>query len=397
MRAALLSIFIALLAALPARGADTIFYPRLDRSAFSALIAPVTMGEDQRFIAQMLFADYTSGMSDLMVQANTRANEAGRQRVDDALSGRRRMSPEELRAKRIAVLEVQRELWPQSDELLDDMLGTLVGVLNDEQREPIDAALPALRRSLWLEPWRARHKEREYAGEGLDVVELVEDSWNQEFAGIDADEVAAILGQYETHMDALLADAGPQLRAAFLDRRIARITKDLDRMRAAERSIIEAWRQLSALNEHAATSIAAAAGRIGPEAVAAWNRRVRRATWPWLVESTGPRRRIEWIRQSGAEAETLAVAERIYQQFAQRRDTLITEAVTLMLEARLEHGRIIHPAIDPATVDGNRERELYQDLLKNSGARSHAERDASERLDAALPAAKRAAMRREVR
>ena len=84
----------------PALAAESVaqtVYPRLDRTTFSQFIRPLKLDEEQRMIAEMLFSDYSSSVGELMARTGQRADEAGQRRVDEALSGRRRISPEELR------------------------------------------------------------------------------------------------------------------------------------------------------------------------------------------------------------------------------------------------------------------------------------------------------------
>jgi hypothetical protein len=102
------------------------------------------------------------------------------------------------------------------------------------------------------------------------------------------------------------------------------------------------------------------------------------------------------MRSAGVNPEVLDKAEQEAAEFTARHDELIADAIAQMLRARLELGRVVHAAIDPATIESGPEREVYQELLRNSGARTHLERSTTEKLEAMLTPEQRSRMRKRV-
>jgi hypothetical protein len=372
--------------------------PVVDRMGFERLLASSGLDDDQRLVADLLYSDYAASLDGLIERTSERADAAGRDRVQQALSGRVLMEPEELRRTRVTVLRAYAQSWSRADELFDRLVSDARGLVGESSAASFDRALVELRREVWLKPRAAAANDETYAGEGVDLVLLFEEATadGQELAALDPANIADALATWRQAVDALLRRDAEAIRAAHLERLVGRIERDVTKQRAAERQIIEHWRQLDQVNQAAAQRIADAAARtIGRVAADKWKARFDRACFPWLFRSTRPDKELGWIERRAA-AEIRQQATRIMDAFGATHLELCREAIALMRQGRMQHGKILHARMDPSTLDDGSAEELYRELLKNSGRRSKLEADTSAALEALLTDRQRAQMASDI-
>ena len=150
--------------------------PRLDRGQYALLCGDLALNGDQHIIADLLRGDYLAAIARLAERVDERAEGAGREAVLDALAGKLPLRADELRRLRLNVLEEYQRGWPVADELLEQLLDDTRHMLTDEQASRVPAAFRRVRRAILLHPRQADRLGYEYAGDGIDVRQLVDEA-----------------------------------------------------------------------------------------------------------------------------------------------------------------------------------------------------------------------------
>jgi hypothetical protein len=374
--------------------------PMLTQRQFTALCQQLALTHEQRTIAEMLFADYAADVEGVAAAADARADAAGRQTVLAAFAGRMIVDAEELRRLRLAVLAVYEETWPEADRLLADLYAGLRSILGEDQRPRFGAAMVQLRREMLLHPRHAGRQSYEYAGDGVDVLLLIDEAKKPggELEGLPPAAIAETRAHYEQQLDALLIESAPEQRRIRSAMRAARIRRDADTLHAAEREALEHWRRLYDLNERIVRAIGAVAeAERGEEARERWMSRFDQACFPWLFAADVPQRQRDFLaRMSLTEAQRAEIDAAFAEHTARRRE-LLAQAIDLMLVARRELQCMVYPMMDPTELPNPLARGVYEQLLKNSGEIAALESAAADRIEAALTEHERTTLRRAVR
>ena len=241
-----------------------------------------------------------------------------------------------------------------------------------------------------LHPRQLEAEYHGYAGEGVDVLLLVDEALKPggELESLGRNAFAVILADYELHMDALLNQTAAPLRALRLERKIAEINKDASEISRLEQQSIDLWKQLFALNRSTVDQIASQLDEAGRER---WMDRFDHASFTWLFPRRIPDRQIEWMRKEKVDAEIQAKADAIYAEYLAKRRAISSKAIEIMLKARMELHVALNP-MDPSGIDG-RGRDLYTNLLKNSGEQSTLDGATESKLESLLPEAQREQLR----
>ena len=379
--------------------AEDYIEPRVTRTQFAAFIGQLNLGSEQRNIAQLAFTDYTDALTSLTRTLDQQAATAGRQSVNDALAGKARVAPDELKRMRIAVLKVYQQGWPTIDTALDTLLSSIEMVLTPEQGDAFSAASRQLRREILLHPRQNSSDYQEYAGDGVDVLELADAALAEggELQPMGPASIQDIVTVYEQQLDAFLVSTAPEYRAGKLNRKIASIEKDAATLRTEEQAALDRWKQLYQLNDGAVHQIGAlAAANLDEVARQKWLDRYDRASFTWLYPRRKPDRQIEWIRLQSAPGlsnEKHQQAETTYASYLQRRRALARQAIDIMIRGRLEFQTMLYSMMDPSGMDDRVRRGLYEELLKNSGEQANLETTTSGALESLLNDAQREALR----
>lgn len=373
--------------------------PRITRTQFATFLAQLNLGSEQRNIAQLAFTDYTDALTELSRTLDQQAVTAGRQSVNDALAGKARVSPDDLKRMRIAVLKVYPQGWPTIDRALDTLLSSIESVLTAEQGANFSVAVRQLRREIFLHPRQAASDYQEYAGDGVDVLQLADAALADggELQPMGSAPIQDILTLYEQQLDALLISTAAEYRAGKLNRKIASIEKDSAAIHHEEQAALDRWKQLYQLNGGVVHQIGElAASAIDDAARQHWLDRYDRASFTWLYPRRKPDRQIEWIRlQSvpGLSEEKHQQSEATYENYLQRRRALARQAIDIMIRGRLEFQTMLYSMMDPSGMDDRVRRGLYEELLKNSGEQANLETTTSASLESLLNDAQREALR----
>ncbi|MCP3905327.1 MAG: hypothetical protein GY715_17000 [Planctomycetes bacterium] len=351
--------------------------PSVPRRLYLDLVDRLALDDDARMIADLLYSDYAVSLEDLGKRIETRAEEAGRQRVSDALSGRIFIDREELQRLRVAVMRSYEEGWPTADRLLQELVDNVISLVADDSVD-VEGASHDLRRAVYLSPRLARRQDESYAGDGVDVGILFAEAGAEgaELERLDPGRVTEILDGWERAMDTHLVAVATADRRGRQSLTVARIERDADAQEREERAALARWEPAYRLNRDAVEAIAAIAGEsVGAEAARAWRARFDRACFPRLFRSAKFEREHTWIARHVKDAGARSSADAVLRDAQQQRDDLCRAAIEIMLEGRLERHALVHPRMDASRLRDERTRRLYQDLLKNSGRRASLDSD----------------------
>ncbi|MHC4948757.1 MAG: hypothetical protein ACYTG1_10920 [Planctomycetota bacterium] len=374
--------------------------PVVERDAWQGFCARLGLEREQQIIADVLFSDYATSLQEIAAEADARAEAAGRSRLRDAVTGRIHLQPDEFRALRATVMLEYRPCIPWADEQFRTLLASARSLLVEEQTARLDAAERELRRRTLLHPRRRESGTREYAGDGVDLLELAAEARAEdgELAALPASALAGILADYEHRLDALLDETTADYFVARLDHRIGGIRRDRAAMGEGQRRAIEVWERLDDLNRGTVGRIAAAAeGAGGAEAADRWRRRFDEACFPWLFGPQAPDRQHDWLRRQELDEEAARRIGAAFDSYRRRRWELAREAIDIMLRARRDHRCLIHSMMRAADITDPACQRLYEQLLRNSGALTKLEGDTAEAVEAALDEDQRQAMRQAMR
>jgi hypothetical protein len=350
--------------------------PRLDRTQYEWLCQQVGLGRDQRMIAELLFSDYTNAVSEAVNDADTRAEAAGRKSVQDSVTGRARITVEELQRARIDVIRAYETVGPAVDNALKDLLSSTHSLLNPDQEPKFTLAIRELNRRIYLEPRRAGSVYEEYAGDGVDVIALAEEALKDggELAPIGRESLADVLATYEAQLDAMLPSLAADDRAGRLKMKIAAVAKDGPELARQRSEAVARWRRLYELNAWAVQSIGQLAQQnLGEAGQQQWLNRFDRACFTWLFPRSRPERQFDWVMASDISAESKQKSREIMDDYLARRRELSRQAISTMIRARMEFQTMVYAMMDTASLDDALRQSLYADLLKNSGEQANLE------------------------
>jgi len=376
--------------------------PRVEQDQYTEIMQSLDLTRQERLIPDMLFNDYQTALQAAAEALDIKADEAGRQRVTNAVAGKASMPPEELRRLRADVLRIYGEAFAQADEALDELLTGIQMNLDAAHLGAWNAQQPRLRRELLLHPRQSSSSAYDYAGDGVDVILLVAEAQADggELATVPADALRDILAGYESAMDALLIESAAGYRQGRLDARIAGIERDAAVLSKLEGESLARWKNLYELNESAVRQIAQVAeNSAGEQASRRWSDRFDRACFTWLFSQTRPDRQFAWMTKHQDELgpEATAKARQAYETYQARRTANAKNSIELMVRGRMEFHRMLYSMMDPTRVGDRDPRDLYETLLKNSGEQTALDSSTAAALDALLNDAQRQKMNEWIR
>ena len=393
---ALLSATVAANAAGQAR--DYV-HPAVRRSHFQQFAEPLELTREQRVIAQMFFNDYFEALQDLTERTDDRAEKAGRSTIDAALRGKASVDYDRLQQMRADVLSAYRVALPEAYELLTQLLDDTYHLLNKDQEPAFTPAARTLRRQVLLHPYQSDEYDPSYAGDGVDINQLIETARRDEgeLADLPSGALSEVRETYAMRLDAWLRSVEPQRRVAEMNRRIAAIKDDADARREHESSLLTTWRELYELNESTADEVAKIIReQLGERAAVAWRSRFYQASYPWLFGQRTPDRQHEWLARQSLTSQQWSNVEQRYTAYVHARQSLRQKTVDLMLKARIEHGVIVHPRMSSSELNSDATREIYEQLVRNSGELQTLHDQAADRIASVLDPAMRRRMNVEM-
>lgn len=393
------SLMLAIASVASAQSSIERVEPRVARAELGKVLARLAIDDDQRLITDMLYADYAVALVRLAERATQRAEDAGRQRVEDALSGRVFLDPDELRRLRVAVTRADLESWEEADRLARGLLDDTRLSFDPETAAVYDDAVRGVRRSMYLAPHRAREHDDAYAGDGIDVIVLVDaaSAPGGELEAIDPARFAVVLDRYADRIDQHLRDTAADARRSEAALAIARIERNEGARRSEEQAAVSRWREQFDITRSATEAVAAIAREAaGAAAETRWRDRVEAALFPRLFAPGSAEKTYAWIESRVDDPDVQAQARTFHDDFTRRDRTLRQEASGLMLRGRLERGVIVHSRMDPVSIADPGVRDLYQSLLKNSGRRAALDAETAGALEGLLTERQRKQMRADI-
>ena len=360
--------------------------PFVTRSAYDDYCRQIEIGADEKEITRLLYDDYVQQLVDLQDASRQRAKAAGADRIAEAYEGRGFMGSEELRATRIAVQRSYTRNWTETDRLFDELVEGTAAMVAVQDQSKLDRARGDLRRRIVLESVRRNGRDRTYAGDGLDVIELLRTE-----ALDDLPSIQDVITQYASRVNGHIESSAAAERSSVVEGRIARISRDNEASMTIMRQRIDRWNTLHALNEWAIESIAYVLGsEQGAESAEAWRTRTRAEYFPWLYKKDQAELIFEWM--VGNVDEPVRVrGQTIMDSYLARRDLLRKEFEALILLARSQHGVILGDSVLDSDPDS---AELRASHLRLTGELSLLESRTVEQLEADLTPGQRAAARR---
>ena len=385
-----------------ARGQETALnwvFPSVSRDHYDSMCTHLGIDREQRAITELLYRDYMTGLDELVDRLDRAAVAAGRSRVEEVFAGRVNMAGETLRSLRLEVLNCYRDAAPESARLFENLIAGLESQLFDEQRAAFPAALRALRRQVFMHPRHSTRALFTYAGEGVDLLQLVDVASHDgnELAELDLVAIGDILDRYEILLDSALIEIGITPEQATLGLRLRILDKNDAAIARHHNELIDAWTAIYRVNRQAVDAISDLAERTeGEWASELWLDRYDRASFGWMYLERMPGRQIAWIRGKDLDPATHEAAELTFGLYLAERSALVREAITLITRGRLEERTILSPYKKPADASANA-LAMYQELLRNSGEQTSLETRIIGELEALLDDENRADMRRAVR
>ncbi|MBT8484770.1 MAG: hypothetical protein KJO43_04260 [Phycisphaerae bacterium] len=372
--------------------------PWAPRAIYDRLIDRLGLDADRRVVAEVLYEDYAADVADLGARVAEHAAAAGQAKVQDALAGRVLVPADELREMRVSVAAAERSVWPEADRLFSELrFNTASLMLSGETG--VTGALAAFDRAVYGAPRRRDRSEPWYAGDGVDVIALLAAARRRggELATLDLAGGEERIAAYEAALVTFLTETAAADRAARLERRIAKIERDRDRLTEIDRDAVVRWRRLHTLNEAMITVIAEmAAAQLGPSAATAWRERFDRACFPTLFATPRVEHEAAWILRHDRRADVRAQVERILAGDRSERARLLAATMRLQRSARQVGGLLLYAGIDPARLGDPASRLSHQELLKISGARAQLDATTSAAFAALLTERQRKQMRADL-
>lgn len=372
--------------------------PQLQRTDFSAAMTAAELSRGERDLLMALFDDYRGTLLSLAAGLEAERIAAGRDRYDDAIAGRLRLESGEIADLRRRIAMADLGIWAPASAAMEDLLEICLLSLADGPASRFAARTPMLRRAAYLAGLAGNERDRTEAGESIDLIRLVLEAADAELAGVPASSIDAVLRDWADAVDPVLGGAAEAIREARVLRRIARTDRDVRAMAEADERLLSGWQPLHAALEAASTRLEQLAREAGGEAAAtAWRDRVRGAAYPWLAG--GPHRAelsVEWIQRNLGEAAATGARD-VLADWRLRRAECEERAVALMLEARRQLRRVVHPRVTLELLDGGRAAEIFRELLRLSGETELVDREAEAAIGADLSPEDRRRMQSAVR
>lgn len=393
----LLAFLTATAAAVAQPAAMNYLQPRVERANFQDLCNALDLDPQQRSMFHMLFEDYLEDMITTANQADAKADTVGRQEILAAMEGRAVLMADQLRDMRLAVLSsYEQNCANRGTQLLEELLQELEMVLIDMQVAKWPRAVRSLRRQVYLHARQADGFRESYAGDGVDICQLLEESGD---IGIDL-EADRVLSQiylaYEQEVDQIIVDAVGRHLLVQIEIEIANIAGDVDRLTELEATAISGWDQLYDLNQSRGQQIAEHCYSLGQTEVASrWLERIEQANFPWLFTLSEPLFVYEWIVRE--HPEYAGEAQPLIEAYNERMGGIQNQMIVMIVQARSDEGILLQPNMSNRVIDSGRRGELQAAYLRLTGSRSVTDSQALALLMGLLDTQAHESLQRDIR
>ncbi len=270
-----------------------------------AFTQALQLNRDQLDTVSLVIEDYQSSMREAHEALVAKA-QASRDKLDDAFSGRRRLSIDAIRTLRKDIESAPRKMWPELDDRFEELHDTLA-IVSALPTSEVEAASRTFRRQVLLDAMLDDQTVL-YATESLDVAVLAQAAKEEELAGVDPTALTRLIEAYHQVLDSRLPALFKARREARVADAIAAITEDDATRLLLMKASANRWLEQSAMHIQVVEAIAALANAAGGEgARAAWLQRSQQARFPGLYDDDRLQVISEWVLANGSSVQREAV------------------------------------------------------------------------------------------
>lgn len=346
--------------------------PIITPDAFRALAIDLGLTPSEVDVSAMLFRDYSTAMNGVLAGLEAQRAE-DRSRLDAALAGRIRLSPEELRALRIRIRTAVEQAWAEADRWQADLVQSVL-LLSTLPDDPMRRALETFDREIHCG-----------TGNRLALVDLA-DLAPPDLAGASAG--VETLATYRSAIASVAASHAQLARSTRLEDDLAAIRGEKDVRRTLQRESSGRWMTRMEIHDRFVDAVAAILASSGqPEAP--WRRAADAALFPRIYSEPDAQYAADWVIANGSQSQS-ATARQCIEDGMSRLEPLRRQAVALLREGRTHGADLSHDAAGLVDEAG----DVRMRFLRNTGERSVLIQGMTDCVMGELTDGQRAAVRR---
>ena len=293
---------------------------------------------------------YVSELDLIREQRSAALSAAGQDRIEAALRGELILDRTERRSLQAAVRQAEAPFRRRAAQELDTLILTAAITLPEEAKSSAEESFRALRREAWLQTWGLGSKGRAGGGEGVDLLQLLDEALRPggALAGGLREDWAPFLSDWSAEVDRFLRGPALDLADAFDRHAIAK----LQGVGVTEAEALLA-RQLATLEgihrRHAEALAQIIEASVDQTAGFRWMLSVYDATWPWMGIGT-VRREALWIASTIQDQAVVDSALRSLARSENALQPLVQAVVDEARSRRDSEAKVLNPLLPP--LDG---------------------------------------------
>ncbi|MCH2141487.1 MAG: hypothetical protein MK077_00595 [Phycisphaerales bacterium] len=347
---------------------------------FRNLMDQLGLSEQDSDTAAVLMDDYAQDMRQVLVELASQ-RDSDRERLDAAIDGRIRVSPEELRSIRISMRTAVVPSWDVADGKLADLVewATLISPLPASTQQ---TAVGDFYRQVFL---------RESSRDGMvDLHRLLDRALAEELTGMTREEIAPALFAWTREASLFAKRDAWTVRQHRLDDDLAALRNQPEVRITLQQEAAHGWlRRIAILDDGAQAVAVVVETKLGPGPAAAWKRRVRGACFPNVSGRIDAEVASQWVMRNGDTSQQQAALDCLAQQAANL-EALRAEATNLLRQGRAIGIDLAHESASKVSDATS----LRMKFLRNSGERSVLIQEMLDCVQGSLSEGQRAAIRR---
>ena len=324
--------------------------PELDPGRLGLLERELELNRDQSGMLRAARLAYVSELDLIREERAAALLAAGQDRIESALRGELILDRTERRALQAAVRKAEAPFRRRAAEELDSLILTAAITLPESSTSNSKEAFRALRREAWLQTWGLGTKGRAGGGEGVDLLQLLDEAFRPGGAleGGLREDWAPFLSDWSSEIDQYLNGPALDLADAFDRHAIAKLqgvgVVEAEAALALKLATLEGIhrRHAEAFAQIVEASIDEAAGR-------RWMLSVQNATWPWMGIGK-VRFEAAWIARMVQDLEVIDSATNALAKAEATLAPLVQQVINEVRTRRDTDGRVLNPLLPP--VDG---------------------------------------------
>lgn len=324
--------------------------PELDAGRFGMLERELQLNREQTGMLRAARLAYVSELDLIREQRSAALSAAGQDRIEAALRGELILDRTERRSLQAAVRQAEAPFRRRAAQELDTLILTAAITLPEEAKSSAEESFRALRRESWLQTWGLGSKGRAGGGEGVDLLQLLDEALRPggALAGGLREDWAPFLSDWSAEVDRFLRGPALDLADAFDRHAIAK----LQGVGVAEAEALLA-RQLATLEgihrRHAEALAQIIEASVDQTAGFRWMLSVYDATWPWMGIGT-VRREALWIASTIQDQAVVDSALRSLARSENALQPLVQAVVDEARSRRDSEAKVLNPLLPP--LDG---------------------------------------------